>query len=112
MPMTTPRTVKAERILFVRTVSKAIATTSANRPNRNATSLSPQRFDGIQPRRAHGGVDAEEQADERRNPDAERHRPDFHGRRDRRELRDRHRDGDAEDGPDDAAEHRQHDRFG
>src|SRR5438034_8237589 len=33
MPITTPRTVRPERILFVRTVSNAIAITSLMRPN-------------------------------------------------------------------------------
>ena len=34
MPMTTPSTVSPERILLVRTVSNAIATTSLTRPSR------------------------------------------------------------------------------
>ena len=36
IPMTTPRTVSAERILFERTVSAAIAMTSVIRPTRIA----------------------------------------------------------------------------
>ena len=36
MPMTTPRTVRPERSLFVRTVSNAIVTTSQSSPNRMA----------------------------------------------------------------------------
>src|SRR5262249_17425894 len=120
MPMTTPSTVSAERILLPRTVSNAIATTSLIREERMAisvpshkfqvtsqrvgsrksqvasrrsqvasrrsqvsarlgtcdlelgtSSLSPQRLDRIQPRRAHGGVEPEEQPDRRGDADAE-----------------------------------------
>ena len=42
MPMTTPRTVRPERILFVRTVSNAIEMTSLKSPARMAMSKSPR----------------------------------------------------------------------
>ena len=81
MPMTTPSTVSAERILLVRTVSIAITTTSARRLARNShqvvtpSSLFPQGLDRIEAGRAHGRVDAEEQSDQRGDPDAERDGP-------------------------------------
>src|SRR3989442_15111413 len=86
MPMTTPRTVRAERNLFVRTVSTASPKTSQTSARRSAmASLSPQRFDWIEPRRAHGGIQPEEQPDDGRNPDAQRDGPGFDRGGDRRE---------------------------
>src|SRR5262245_35847890 len=109
MPMTTPSTVSAERILLVRTVSNAITITSLKRPTRIAMisvpsaryptchestrarrtpSLSPQRFNRIEPRGAHRRIQTEEQPDDGRDADAEDDRPDFDGRRNRRQVRD------------------------
>src|SRR5712692_7224510 len=121
MPMTTPRTVSPERILFRRTVSNAITMTSLMRPIRNAIrsyqlpaedSLAPQRLDWIQPRGAHRRIQPVEEPDERRDADAERHRPRLDRRRDRRERRDDDRRDRAQDRADDSAEHRQHHRLG
>src|SRR5580704_8719519 len=98
MPMTTPSTVSAERILLPRTVSNAIDTTSPKRLMRNAmrpASFPPQRLDRIEPRGPHRRIQAEEQPDERGDADAERDRPDLDRRRDRRERRDRERDDGA-----------------
>ena len=80
MPITTPSTVSAERILLVRTVSNAIAMTSPKRVDADighcALSHSRlQRLDRIEARRAHGRIQTEEQADQRGDADAERHRP-------------------------------------
>src|SRR5262245_22748215 len=88
MPITTPSTVSAERILFDQIVAKAITTTSRKSPSRIATShpsgargrlqtsdlLVPQRLDGIQTRRLERRPHAEEDADRRREaqPDCER----------------------------------------
>ncbi len=68
MPMTTPRMVSAERILFERTVSKAITTTSLIRPIRIATwvllsLLVAQGFDRIEARGLDGGIHPEKDAD-------------------------------------------------
>src|SRR5262249_42089555 len=70
-----------------------------------------QRLDRIQSRRAHRRVKTEKQADDRGDADAERHRPDFDGRGNRRQVRDDDRDDDPEDRADHAAEHRQDDRL-
>src|SRR5712692_8987349 len=106
MPMTTPRTVRPERNLFVRTVSNAIVTTSQRSPNRIAIkilnaqvercSFPPQRLDRIQARGPARGIQAEEQSHRRRDADAERDRPDFDGCRDRRKRRDCERDDEPE----------------
>ncbi len=67
MPMTTPRTVRADRSLFERSVSIAIRTTSVSRPRRSFIgSLPPQGFDGIEAGGAHRGIQAEPQADDGR----------------------------------------------
>src|SRR4051794_30670896 len=98
MPMTTPRTVRADRSLFASSVSNAIATTSPTRPSRIAMAprlsprrqnagfcvvplFVPQRFDRIQPRRLERGIHAEEDADGRREADADRERPPRQGNR-------------------------------
>src|SRR5258706_1171400 len=98
MPMTTPSTVSPDRILFERIVSNAIAMTSVKRAARMLISLAacspqrtqrtrrcervvpsffPQRLDRIQPRRACGGVQPEEQSDDGRDADAEGDGPDL-----------------------------------
>src|SRR5262245_43667953 len=61
-PRTTPNTVSPLRILCARSVSIACFRFS---PCACAIALSvcPQRFDGIQLRRAHGGIDSEKEAD-------------------------------------------------
>src|SRR3954471_22989806 len=77
MPMTTPSTVSADRILLVRSVSKAIPTISESRPVRMAAMLlAPQGFDRIQLGRAHRRVQSKEQADDRGDADAHDDRPD------------------------------------
>src|SRR5712692_1645561 len=99
IPMTTPSTVSAERILLPRTVSNAIDTTSPKRLTRNAirpASFPSQRFDRIEARGPHRRIQAEKQPDERGDADAERDRPDLDRRRDRCERRDRERDDGAE----------------
>ena len=74
MPMTTPSTVSAERILLVRSVSHRhdddLAEQSARAPNLSAhfqsALLAPQGFDRIEPRRPHRRIQAEEQPDDAR----------------------------------------------
>ena len=56
--MTTPSTVRPERILFVRRVSSAMRRTSPNSPL-----FTSERLDRVERRRARGRVRAEEQAD-------------------------------------------------
>src|SRR5262245_52972980 len=112
--MTTPRTVNAERSLLARTVSSAMTATSFRRLARMSmiavrgpmpgSSLPSQRLDGVEACRPERRIQPEEQADQRRDPDAERHRPDLDAGRDRRIGGDRHGDGDAEERPDQAAE--------
>src|ERR1043166_956492 len=117
MPMTMPSTVRPERILFVRTVSNAMTMTSLKRSTRNfmpspASSFSSKRFDRIETRSARGGIQPEEQADERRDADAERDRPGFNRGGNRRGLRDCQRDRRPEKSSDPAAEYRKNDRLG
>ena len=73
MPITTPSTVRNERILLPRTVSNAITTTSLTRPIRIAitSSFPSQRLDRVERGGLHRRVDPEEQADQRGNGDAE-----------------------------------------
>ena len=62
MPMTTPRTVSAERILFARIVPMAIAIVSAKSATLTIDALFPsERFDRIEPRRLDRRVEAEEE---------------------------------------------------
>src|SRR5438105_3852833 len=96
IPITTPRTVSPERILLPRTVSRAMLTTSG-RSVKRTISFPPQGLNRIEARRPHRRIQAEEQSDERRDADAERDRPCFDRRGDRREPRDGQRDGDAQD---------------
>src|SRR6187397_2489901 len=73
MPMTTPSTVSAERILLARRVSNDMTMISDRSPVRTVfMSFAPQRLDGVEFRRAHGRVETEEQSYERGDPDAER----------------------------------------
>src|SRR5215475_7284175 len=113
IPITMPSTVNPERILLVRTVSNAITTTSLNRSRRAAvlTLFAPQRFNWIQARRPRRRIQAEEESHECGDADAECHRPHFDRGRNGRRLRNRQRDGAAEDGADDAAKHREDDRL-
>src|SRR5882672_7919863 len=126
MPMTTPRTVRPERSLLVRTVSKAMTMTSLTRPTRirgvfmisrggpyghpNAAaalgtppaprrslasffaSFTPQCFNWVEPGRAAGRIQAEEQSNERGDANSERDRPQLNCRGNRREPRNRDRD--------------------
>src|SRR5690349_12147871 len=94
MPITTPSTVNPERILLLRTVSSAIVMTSPTSPMRIAISASflPQRFDRIEPRGARRRIQAKEETDQGRHPDAQGDRPDFDRRRHRGEGGDRQRD--------------------
>src|SRR3954464_9758222 len=83
MPMTTPSTVSAERILLVRSVSIDIDTISPSSPARivairGRPILPPQCFDRIQPGGGHGRVEPEEQSDEGGDADADQHRPELH----------------------------------
>src|SRR4051812_45939521 len=104
MPITTPSTVSAERILLPRTVSNAIATTSLISPTRIAISrpsFLSQRLDRIEGGGAHRRIQAEDQADQRGDADAEPDRPHFDRRRDRRKRG----DGDGDRGAQHGAEH-------
>src|SRR3954447_27018447 len=97
IPMTTPSTVSAERILLARSVSNDMTTISDSRPVRTVFMLfPPQRFDRIQLRRAHRGIQAEEQADERGDADAHRNRPRLNRRGQRRQLADDQREDEPE----------------
>src|SRR5688572_22221072 len=82
MPMTTPSTVSPERSLLARNVSSAIRTTSPSRPLFTSECL-----DRVERCRARGGVGPEEQADGGGDADAEDHRPQLEGRRQRRQRR-------------------------
>ena len=69
MPITTPSTVSAERILLLRSVSSAIAAvsrSSASCLHAGRWSFAPQRFDRIEHGRAPRRIPAEEQADQPR----------------------------------------------
>src|ERR1041384_2014835 len=59
-PITTPRMVRKERSLLVRSASRATATPSSRLRRITAALLLPERGDGIEPGGAGGGVDAEE----------------------------------------------------
>ena len=74
MPMTTPSTVSAERILLVRTVSNAIDDDFAEAGRRGSPSRYSRLSASIGSRRAAriAGIQAEEQADQRGDADAER----------------------------------------
>src|SRR5947208_3764434 len=112
MPMTTPRTVSAERILLARSVSKDMTTISESRPVRTVFMLfAPQGFDRIQFRRAHRGIQTKEQSDERGNADAHRHGPRLDRGRKRRQLADDHRKDETKAGAEHAAERRKRDRL-
>ena len=71
MPITTPSTVRPERSLFVRTVSKAMTMTSRSSPYADSAVfvfiLAPQRLNRIQARRADRRIQPEEQTDQRRD---------------------------------------------
>src|SRR3954468_18993491 len=114
MPMTTPRTVSAERILLVRSVSIDIDTISPNNPERNVAIrrrplLAPQRFDRVQAGRRHRRVEPEEQPDERGDPDADEHRPELHRGWQGGQLADDDRQDEPDPRSGHAAEHRQGD---
>src|SRR2546422_6005663 len=124
IPMTTPRMVSPDRILFVRTVSNAIATTSQRSASLRAMrfqiadfrlqiadSLTTQSLDWVEPRGPHRRIEAEEQADEGRDANPERDGPDLHRRGNRRERRDGRRDRAAQHRADDAAGHRHQHRL-
>src|SRR5919197_893989 len=113
MPMTTPSTVSAERILLARSVSHDMTMISDSSPVRTVFMLfAPQGFNRIEFRRAHRRVEAEEEADERRDADPERDRPRLHRRGQRRQLADDDRENEPEAGAEHAAEGRQRDGFG
>src|SRR3954465_515709 len=79
MPMTTPSTVRPERILLTRTVSNAMTTTSFRSPTRmvRGALFTAQRLNGIESCGAVCGIESEEQSHQRRDPYPERHRPDL-----------------------------------
>src|SRR3954463_8515802 len=113
MPMTTPSTVRAERILLVRSVSNAITRTSERSPLWTLAMLfTPQRFDRIQLGRAHRRIQPEEQPDDGGDADAHRDRPRLHRRRQRRYLADDQRQDEAEAGAEHAPERRERHRLG
>src|SRR3990170_7381404 len=85
--ITTPRMVSPERTLWLRTVSSAIQTFSANSRRQREPSfargliillLRAQGHDGIQPRSLVGGVDAEEQTHRSRQAHAQQDRLEGH----------------------------------
>src|SRR5258705_3870000 len=90
MPMTTPRTVSAERSLFTRRVSSASVTTSPKRAIRAAARrapilFAPQRFDRVQPRGSRCRIQSEEETNRGGDPDAEGHGPQLEARGQRRD---------------------------
>src|SRR5262245_61358720 len=107
MPITTPSTVSADRIMLTRSVSAAMTTTSRIRPARTGItvpSFPPERFDRVEARRAHRRIETEEESDERRDADSERHGPRLDGGRHRCEGRDEQGKPAAQRRPDHAAE--------
>src|SRR5207244_1195101 len=111
MPITTPSTVKPERLLLVRTVSNAITTTSPMSPARILL-LTAKGLNRIESRGAARGVHSKKQPDQRGNADSDCDRPHLDGCRNRREFRDDDGDDRAEKCADDPAEHREHHRLG
>ena len=115
MPMTTPSTVNAERILLDRNVSTAMPTIS-RRIGRSADlpvaySLR-KRFDRVELRRPHRRIEPEEQSDERGNADSHRDRPDLHRGGQGRHFADRQCQGEPEDDANHASQDRERDRLG
>src|SRR5215210_2735598 len=113
MPMTTPRTVSAERILFVRRVSIDMPTISLSRPARiPATLLAPQCFDRVERRGTHRRVQSEEQPDNRRDANADGDGPQLDGGRQRGRFADGERQQESQTDSDETAEGRERHRFG
>src|SRR5688572_2564203 len=86
-PIAMPRIVSAARTLFARSASIAIHTPSARLPtlSRNRMRLLlPQRGDRIEASGARRGIDARDDADAGTHENADDHRPERHGRRQRR----------------------------
>src|SRR5262245_32720982 len=106
MPMTTPRMVSPERILFVRSVSNAIQTTSRSNPLFTAQGL-----DWIERRRARCRIRAEEQADAGGDADAEHDRPRLEAGGQRCQRRYAGRGQETERDADHAAKRREGDRL-
>ena len=77
MPMTTPSTVSADRILFVRSVSIDMPDDFAEQTRIGGPPrlLPPQRLDRVEARRTHCRKHPEEQADAGGDADPDRHRP-------------------------------------
>src|SRR5215469_18828644 len=94
-PMTTPRTVRKDRRVFLRSESSASS----------RISLIAQRHDRVQIGRFGGRIDSEEQADARGYTQPERHRPPFNGSRKRRQVCNGYRNRRSEENPDDPADH-------
>src|SRR6187401_1327522 len=106
MPMTTPRIVSADRILFVRSVSSAITNTSRQR-----LLFTSQGLDGIERCRSRRGIRAEEEADGGCDGHAENNGPHLESCREWRERRDCRRGQRTEADADQAAECGQRDRL-
>src|SRR5215470_713700 len=94
-PMTTPRTVRKDRRVFLRSESSASS----------RISLIAQRHDRIQIGRFGGRIDSEEEAETRRYTQPERHCPPFNGSRKRSQVRNGYRNRRSEENPDDPADH-------
>src|SRR5688572_6869681 len=113
MPMTTPSTVRTDRILLTRSVSQDIRTISSNSDQRMVCPLlPPQGFNRIQARGPRRRIEPEEQADARRHGDAQYHRPHFDDRRQRAHTADDVGHQESEPRAHHAAERGQRDRFG
>src|SRR5262245_47175192 len=92
-PITTPRTVKNERSLFLRRESSA----------RSRISLISQGHDGVEIGCFSCGIDSKEQADAGGYDEAECHRPPFDCGRQRRQPRNRQCNGGTQQNTDDSA---------
>src|SRR5580765_7715230 len=81
IPMTMPRTVREERSLLTRSVDRAMRrfSSSARRPGFFSLLFMAQRLDGIQPGRAVGGVDPEDEPHQKNDHQRQGHRPETHG---------------------------------
>src|SRR6476469_1099716 len=105
MPITTPRTVNADRSLLPRRVSSAMRQTSPISPL-----FTTPRLDGVEPGGTGGRVGAEEQTDPRGDADPQNDGPEFELGRQRREagdpLRRQEPQRDADQDPECGERHR------
>src|SRR2546426_9660074 len=109
IPMTTPRMVRDERSLFAFRVARAIRKFSTRA--RRADLLIAQRLDGIQPRRAVGRVDSEDQPHHEDHHQRQDDRPGIHGGGKRGGHSHHLGEGPSQNNPHDPPKSRQGDRL-